>query len=150
MKEKSYVMVKPEFANDSNVVAYVKKRLCDAGLEIVDASYIKYDRASAAKHYSEHVNKPFYPELEAYITSDKAYGMIVEGENAISVIREIVGATKNPAEGTIRYVVPEKLGLERRVTQNVVHASDSVGSAKAEMCLFKDLKLEYSKVCIEK
>lgn len=145
MKEVSYVMVKPEFANINSVISYVKNVLQDAGLDIVDESVVKYDKERAAKHYHEHVGKGFYPELEAYITSDKAYGMVVEGENAIAKIRKLVGSTKNPDVGTIRYVVPEVLGWPERVTQNVVHASDCVEAANLEISIFKDLKAEFVK-----
>ncbi|MGN1200806.1 MAG: nucleoside-diphosphate kinase [Candidatus Caccovivens sp.] len=144
MKEQSYVMVKPEFANNPEVVEEVRNRLVGKGLEIKKAGYINYDKERAARHYHEHVGKSFYPELEEYITSDKAYGMIVEGENAISIIRELAGATKNPVPGTIRYDIPEKLGIERRVTQNVVHSSDSKESAELEIGIFKELMAEKS------
>lgn len=139
MKQKSYVMVKPEFANHDEVIELIKKRLTSNGLKIVDEGFIKYDADSAKKHYHEHVGKSFYPELEQYITSDKAYGMEVEGEDAISVIRKLVGATKNPEEGTIRYDVPEILHVERRVTENVVHASDCEEASALELEIFKSL-----------
>ena len=139
MKETSYVMIKPEFANHSSVIAEVEKRLTDAGLKIVEKAKIKYTADDAKKHYVAHVSKPFYPELEEYITSDVAYGMVVVGENAIATIRELVGATKNPAEGTIRYDIPKQLGLELRITQNVVHASDCVEAATEEIKIFKDI-----------
>ena len=159
MEEMSYVMVKPEFANDENVINFIKDRLLSAGLTIVDESYIKYDKKRAAEHYHEHVGKSFYGELEEYITSDKAYGMVVVGENAIAKIRELVGPTKindevianNPCVvNTIRYIVPEKLGLERRITQNVVHASDAVESAKKEILIFAELKREADKIKAER
>ncbi len=139
MNQKSYVMVKPEFANNENVIKEVKSRLLSCGLTISLEGYIKYDSESAKKHYHEHVGKDFYPELENYITSDIAYGLEVVGENAISVIRQIVGATKNPEKGTIRYDVPEMLNIERRVTQNVVHASDCDDAATLELSIFKSL-----------
>ena len=139
MIQKSYVMVKPEFANNNQVIDLVKKRLTANGLTILTEGFIRYDADSAKKHYHEHVGKGFYPELESYITSDKAYGLEVEGEDAISLIRTLVGATKNPDKGTIRYDVPEILGIERRVTQNVVHASDCDAAAELELSIFKSL-----------
>lgn len=139
MKETSYVMIKPEFANYSSVISEVEKRLTNAGLKIVEKAKIKYTADDAKKHYVAHINKPFYPDLEKYITSDIAYGMVVVGENAIAKIRELVGATKNPAEGTIRFDIPKQLGLELRVTQNVVHASDCVEAASEEIEIFKDI-----------
>ena len=142
MKEVSYVMVKPEFANKPEVVEEVKRQLLEKGenkLTILKGEYIRYTAEDAKKHYAEHIGKDFYPNLERYITSDIAYGMIVEGENAIAQIRAVVGSTKNPAEGTIRYEIPKMLGLELRVTENVVHASDSVASAEREIAIFEGM-----------
>ena len=142
MIEKSYVMVKPEFANKPEVVEEVKKQLCEKAkskLTILKGEYIRYEKEDAKKHYAEHVGKEFYPNLERYITSDIAYGMIVEGENAIAEIRAVVGSTKNPAEGTIRYEIPKMLGLELRITENVVHASDSVAAAEREIEIFENM-----------
>ncbi len=139
MREISYVMVKPEFANYQAVIDEVKQRLQEAGLIVTKESFLNYTSDDAKKHYAEHVGKDFYPSLEEYITSDKAYGMQVEGENAISTIRTIIGSTKNPAEGTIRYDIPLSLGLELRITQNVVHASDSADSAKRELGIFENI-----------
>lgn len=155
MKEISYVMVKPEFANDENVVNYVKDRLVGIeGTTILDEGYVKYDAERAARHYANKLAEPYYPQIEEYMTSDKAYGMVIEGKDVIAKIREVVGPTKindetianNPCVvNTIRYIVPEKLGVERRVTQNVVHASDAVDTALNEIAIFKELKAEYSK-----
>lgn len=142
MIEKSYVMVKPEFANHPEVIKKIKEQLLEKSnnkLSIVKAEYIKYTAEDAQKHYAEHIGKDFYPNLEKYITSDIAYGMIVEGENAISLIRSIIGSTKNPAEGTIRYEIPKMLGLELRITENVVHASDSTISAEKEISIFENI-----------
>lgn len=142
MIEKSYVMVKPEFANHPEVIEEVKKQLLNKSetkLNIIKSEYIRYTSEDAQKHYAEHVGKDFYPELEKYITSDIAYGMIVEGEDAIAQIRSVIGSTKNPAEGTIRYEIPKMLGLELRITQNVVHASDSTISAEREIAIFENI-----------
>ena len=139
MVELSYVMVKPEFATNEQIIKDIKQRLISAGLKIVEQNYVKYDVEHARQHYQEHIEKDFYPNLEKCITSDKSYGMIVSGENAISKIRALVGSTKKPEPNTIRYDIPKKYNLELRITQNVVHASDSVESAKREIDIFKDL-----------
>lgn len=144
MKQISYVMVKPYFANSKAIIDEIKRRLQLSGMKIMDESYIRYDKKRASMHYSEHIGKSFYPELEDYLTSDKAYGMIVAGENAIQVIRELMGQTKNPKEGTVRYDIPKALGIAMRITENVVHSSDSEESAKKEIGIFLQLKKEYS------
>lgn len=137
--EKSYVMVKPIFANEEWVIDEIKRRLTDAGLKIEDEGYISYDKKHAREHYAEHVGKDFYPPLEKYITSGKAYGMIVSGRNAIALIRQMVGSTSNPAKGTIRADIPKMMGREVQTRENVVHASDSTESAKREIKIFKEL-----------
>lgn len=142
MKEVSYVMVKPGFANDKRVINEIKRRLFSKGLQIVEEAYVKYDAKRAQEHYHEHVGKGFYQELENYITSDKVYGMKVVGEEAISVIRQLIGSTKNPEIGTIRYDIPKFLGKEIRITENVVHASDCENASKEELKIFEELKKE--------
>lgn len=144
MKEISYVMVKPGFANNPSIIDEITKRLFwkgqgIPGINLVKAGFIQYSVEDARKHYAEHVGKDFYPALEKYITSDIAFGMVLEGEDAIARIREIVGSTKNPAEGTIRHDIPKMLGLELRVRENVVHASDSVEAAKREIAIFEEI-----------
>lgn len=139
MVEKSYVMVKPQFANNMCVIGNIKDRLLAKGLKIEKEGYVYYDTEHARQHYIEHVNKGFYRDLEAYITSDKAYGMVVSGENAIATIRALAGATRDPAEGTIRYDIPKALHLPLRVQENVVHSSDSVEAANREIAIFEDM-----------
>ena len=137
MEELCYVMIKPEFANSLKVIEKVQSMLlAESGCALLKADIVKYTVEDAQKHYAEHVGKGFYPELENYITSDIALGMIFKGQNAISKIRALVGATKNPQEGTIRFEIPKMMGLELRITQNVVHASDSVESAEREIAIF--------------
>lgn len=145
-KEVSYVMVKPEFANNEFVVLEIRKRLRDAGLKILDASYVYYDKDAARKHYAEHINKGFYQGLEDYITSGKAYGMIVEGKNAISVIRNLVQKDKKIGlqEGDIRYDIPTIYNFPIDTTKNVVHASDCEESAKHEILIYRELKEKYT------
>ncbi len=145
MKQISYVMVKPEFANDQRVIDEVKRRLNEVGVTVVEEGFINYDRDHAKKHYRAHVDKSFYPELENYIVSDKAFGMKVEGEDAIAKIREIAGPPKNPQPGTIRFDIPQMLGIERRMTENVVHSSDNEQDALFELSIFEDLLMEKEK-----
>ena len=131
--EVSYVMVKPKFADIEEVVEEVKNRFRQAGLSIVVEQRVHFDKAHAKAHYAEHTEKPFYGELEDYITSGPVYAMEVSGPNAISVIRSLVGSTKNPQPGTIRYDIPTAMLCQPLdITKNVIHASDSPESAKKE------------------
>lgn len=138
--EKSYVMIKPEFANYDWVVKEVRDRLERVGLKITCAGYVNYTPAEAKRHYHEHVEKSFYPELEEYITSDKAFGMVVEGENVIKRVRYIVnGPEKAPSAGSIRYDIPRLMGRELEMTKNVIHASDKPESEEIEEKIFREL-----------
>ena len=138
MKQTTYIMVKPHFANYENIIDLIETAIKDRGLTIIESSYIKYSIKEAQEHYAEHFlgsyenAKPFYKKLENYITSDKAYGMIVSGENAIQSMRELIGI--------LRKKVPVLLGEEPRVTENVLHGSDSEKSAENEIKIFHSLK----------
>lgn len=138
--EKSYVMIKPEFANHDWIIEEVTERIEKEGLTILASGFVKYDKTAARVHYSEHLEKGFYPELEEYIISDIAYGMIVEGENAIKRIRLVVnGPEKKPSVGSIRYDIPTRMGRELDITKNVIHASDKPESEMVEELVFKAL-----------
>lgn len=147
--ERTYVMIKPQFANHAKVIEEIKKRILNLGLKIEKESFIRYKTTDAKKHYEEHIGKSFYAELETYITSDKAFGMIVVGENAISKVRSIAGSTMKkdketgelilPPIGTIRRDIPMLLGWECRQTENVLHSSDSPESAEKEIKIFEKL-----------
>ena len=86
------------------------------------------------------VEKSFYNELEDYIVSDKAFGMIVEGEDVIKRVRFIVnGPEKAPMPGSIRYDIPRLMGRDLDITKNVIHASDKPESEEVEEKLFRSL-----------
>ena len=140
MKEISFVMVKPEFANYPEVIEEIKKRIVAAGLNINEESYVTYDKASAEAHYDEHKGKSFFAELVDYLASDKSYAMIIEGENAIATFRTLVLKDKAAGlqPGDIRYDIPQMLGQELNMTKNVVHASDKPESAAREIAIYKD------------
>lgn len=137
MKETTYIMVKPHFANFDEIIDLVKARIVGKGMQIIDAAFIKYSTKEAQEHYAEHFRgsyenaKPFYKELEAYITSDKAYGMVVTGEDAIKSMRDLIKV--------LRMEIPAMIGEEPRMTENVLHGSDCVESAENEIKIFKTL-----------
>ncbi len=129
--EKTLVLIKPD-AFGKNHTGDILKRYEDEGLKIVAAKVMQMDKKIAAIHYAEHVEKPFYPDLVEFMTSAPLMALILGGDNAISKVREINGAT-NPAkaaEGTIRKLFAES------VTKNAVHASDSPESAAREIKIF--------------
>jgi nucleoside-diphosphate kinase len=129
--ERTFVMLKPD-AVKRRLVGEIIKRIEAKNLTIVAMKMIHIDRKLAETHYGEHCDKPFFKDLVDFITSGPAVAMIVEGPNAISVIRTMMGATNpfNAAPGTIR----GDFGLD--LTQNLIHGSDSPQSAARELALF--------------
>jgi len=129
--EHTFVMVKPDGVR-RGLVGEVVGRLERKGLRLEQIRGLTLDEDLANRHYGEHVDKAFFGELIAFITSGPVVAMEWSGESAVAVVRTLVGAT-DPSQadpGTLR----GDLGLA--VTENLVHASDSVESAKRELELF--------------
>jgi nucleoside-diphosphate kinase len=129
--ENTFIMVKPDGV-ERGLVGEVIGRLERKGLILEKIRQLRIDEALARRHYEEHVEKPFFPELLAFITSGPVVAMEWSGESAISVCRGLMGATdpKQAAPGTIR----GDLGL--MVTQNIVHGSDGPESAQRELEIY--------------
>jgi len=129
--ERTFVMVKPDGVK-RRLVGKIIERIELKGLRIVAMKMISISSELAERHYEEHRDKPFFGSLVKYITSGPVVAMVVEGKNAISVVRQMVGKT-NPAEatpGSIRGDFAMDIG------RNIIHASDSESSAKREIALF--------------
>ena len=131
--ESTLLIVKPD-AVRRGLIGEVLARIERKGLRIREMRMMRIDRELAEEHYGEHRGKPFFEELVEFITSGDVVVARVEGEQAISVLRTLMGPT-DPAQappGTIR----GDLGL--LITENLVHGSDSPGSAERELKLFFD------------
>ena len=129
--EKSFVMMKPD-AVSRRLMGKIMTRFEEKGLQIIAIKMLAIDENLAKDHYGEHAEKPFFNDLVAYITSSPSLAMVIKGDDAISLIRKMVGAT-NPKEadlGTIRGDYAIDMG------RNVIHASDSAKSAEKEIKLF--------------
>lgn len=129
--ERTLVLVKPDGVK-RGLAGEILARFERKGLKIVAARLVAVTPQTAARHYAEHAEKPFYPGLVQHITSGPVLALALEGRSAIAVVRLMTGAT-NPqaaAPGTIR----GDFGLA--VTPNLVHASDSPASAERELALF--------------
>jgi nucleoside-diphosphate kinase len=124
-------MVKPDGVA-RGLVGEVIGRFERKGLRLARIRMLTIDEDLARRHYAEHVERPFFPELLAFITIGPVVAMEWSGESAVSVARTLMGATdpKKAEPGTIR----GDLGLA--VTQNIVHGSDSPESATRELALF--------------
>ena len=131
MIENTFVMVKPDGVA-RGLVGEVIGRFERKGLKLTRIRVLTIDEDLARRHYAEHVERPFFPELLAFITVGPVVAMEWSGESAVSVARTLMGATdpKKAEPGTIR----GDLGLA--VTQNLVHGSDSPESATRELALF--------------
>jgi nucleoside-diphosphate kinase len=129
--QSTFVMVKPDGVR-RGLVGEVIGRLERKGLRLTRARMLTIDRALAERHYGEHVAKPFFPDLAAFITSGPVLAMEWKGEEAVEVTRALMGTTdpKKALPGTIR----GDFGLA--VTENIVHGSDSPASAERELGLF--------------
>lgn len=129
--ERTFVAIKPDGV-ERKVIGEVIRRFESRGLKIVGLKLMKVTSERAEDHYGEHKGKPFYNGLVSYITSGPVVAMVLEGKKAISVARNVIGAT-NPADaapGTIR----GDLALE--IGRNIVHGSDSPASAEREIKIF--------------
>jgi nucleoside-diphosphate kinase len=129
--ERTLVLIKPD-AVRRGLIGEVLARFERKGLIVVALDQRTIDGETADRHYAEHVERDFYPPLRAFITSGPLVAMVLEGDQAIAVIRGINGATDGrvAAAGTIR----GDLSLSNR--ENLVHASDSAESAAREIAIF--------------
>ncbi len=129
--EQSLIILKPDTIQ-RGLVGRIISRIEQRGLRIAGMKMMWIDRKLAEQHYGEHKGKSFYEPLLKFITSSPVVVMLVEGPEAISVMRMMMGTTnsKAAAPGTIR----GDFGLSNR--HNLVHGSDSSASAEREVALF--------------
>lgn len=131
MVENTLVLLKPDAVKRSisgEIIARFERR----GLTVAAMKLMKVSQEQAKKHYDEHREKPFFGELVDFITSSPVVAMVIRGENAVKMVRSMMGAT-NPldsAPGTIRG------DYATEMSKNVIHGSDSPASAEREMNIF--------------
>ncbi len=128
MTQRTLVLLKPDTVR-RGLIGEVLSRFEAKGLTIVAMEHRTIDGALADRHYVEHVERDFYPPLRDFVTSGPLVAMVLEGDEAIEVVRAINGATdgRKAAPGTIR----GDLSLSNR--ENLVHGSDSAESALREI-----------------
>lgn len=129
--ERTLSIVKPD-AVAKNAIGDIYSRFEKSGLKIVAAKMLHLSEAQAGGFYAEHKGKPFFDALIEFMTSGPVCVQVLEGENAISRNRELMGATnpKEAAPGTIRADFAESIDA------NAVHGSDSEASASREIAYF--------------
>jgi nucleoside-diphosphate kinase len=129
--DRTLILVKPD-AFERGLTGEVISRFERKGLRIAALKHMTMERDLAERHYAEHVDKPFFGDLVEFITSGPLVAMVLEGHEAVTAARQVIGAT-NPLEaspGSIR----GDYALE--VQTNLVHGSDSDESAAREVGLF--------------
>ena len=131
MIERTLSIIKPD-AVERNLVNEIKNFFEKNNLKIIKSKKVKISKEEASEFYKVHQTKPFYGELCNYLSSGPIVVMILEGENAVSNNRQLMGATdpKKAEDGTLR----KMYGLS--IDKNSVHGSDSVENAKIEINFF--------------
>ncbi len=141
MMERTLILVKPDGV-ERGLIGEILTRFEKVGLKIIGMKMVWIDKEFSKKHYAAHVEKPFYKGLEAFIVSGPVVAMVLEGIEAVDLVRKLVGATepKSSAPGTIRgdyahhsYGYADKKGI---AIKNLIHASGSKDDAKAEVALW--------------
>ena len=131
MKERTLLLIKPD-AIQRGFIGEILSRFERKGFKIVGMKMIQMGKDLAKEHYAHLVSKPFYPDLEKFVTSHPLVAVVIEGKEAVEVTRLIVGptnASKAPG-GTIRG------DLSNSTSRNVIHASDSKETAAKEVPRF--------------
>ena len=128
--EKTYLMIKPEMVKagkQGEIIEFIQRN----GFLVTKMKQFRFDAESAGEFYGVHREKPFFNDLVQYITSGEVVGLRLEKENAIKLVRELVGTTDpaNASPGTIRYMYGASLQT------NAVHASDSPESVEKELAI---------------
>jgi len=129
--DRTLILVKPD-AFARGLTGEIIARFERKGLKIVALKHMRATEDLAKQHYAEHAERPFFGELVAFITSGPLVAMVLEGQDAITAARQVIGAT-NPLEaatGSIRGDFAIEVG------QNMVHGSDAVESGQREAALF--------------
>lgn len=132
--ERTLVLIKPDGVERKligKIISFYEER----ELNIIALKMLRAERSIAEEHYEEHKGRVYFDELIDYITEERICALVIEGENAVEIVRRING-NKNPLESDL-CSIRGKFASEK--TRNLVHASDSVEHAKREILIwFKD------------
>lgn len=129
--QRTLSIIKPD-AVAKNVIGQINSRFEKAGLRVVAAKMVQLSDAAAGGFYAEHKERPFYKDLVSFMTSGPVLIQVLEGDNAVALNRDLMGATnpKEAAAGTIR------ADFAVSIDENAVHGSDSETSAAREISYF--------------
>ena len=138
--QRTFVILKPD-AVQRGLVGEILGRFEHKGLKLIGMKLMKATPEAAKKHYQEHAEKPFFGSLVSFITSSPLVALVLEGDEAITVARTLIGATdgRKAAPGTIR----GDFGCSK--SNNLVHGSDSPESAARELAIwFPDTLIDWT------
>ena len=129
--ERTLVLVKPD-GLQRGLAGRIIARLEDRGLKIVGAKMLRMDMELARRHYSAHIERPFFASMAAFMTSSPLLALALEGKQAVEAVRAVMGATdpQRAAPGTIR------ADLAQDIERNLIHGSDSPEAAEREIGIF--------------
>jgi nucleoside-diphosphate kinase len=129
--ERTLSIIKPDGV-EKNLIGEIYRRFEVAGLQIIAAKMLHLRRDQAQGFYAVHRERPFFADLVSYMSSGPVVVQVLEGENAVQVNRQLMGATnpKQAAAGTIR------ADFAASIEENVVHGSDGPDTAKGEIAFF--------------
>jgi nucleoside-diphosphate kinase len=129
--EQTFVMIKPDGVQ-RNLVGEIISRFERKGLRLSALKMLNVTKEMAYEHYKEHVGKPFFDDLVAYIMSGPVVAMVWEGFDAVQAARSIIGATdpKKADPGSIRGM------FATDISRNIIHGADSPDSAKREIKIY--------------
>ena len=130
-EERTFIAIKPDGVK-RGLIGRIIGKIEDKGYKIVAMKMLQVSPELAAKHYEEHVGKPFYKELIKFITSGPIVAMVLQGENAISGVRKFMGKT-NPDDAEVGSIRGDFAQVTR---YNTIHGSDGVESAEREINLY--------------
>ncbi len=136
--ERTLSIIKPD-ATAKNIIGEIYSRFEKGGLRIIAAKMLHLSREQAESFYAVHKKRPFFKDLVDFMITGPVFVQVLEGENAITVNRDLMGATnpKDAAPGTIR------ADFAQTVDENAVHGSDSPETAKNEIDFF----FEATEIC---
>lgn len=129
--ERTLILIKPD-AIDRGIAFDVASRFEKKGFKVVALKMLRISKEMAKEHYAHLAGKPFYPYLEEFMTSKPVIAMILEGKDAVNVVRKVVGKTngRDAEPGTVR----GDFSISQQ--KNLVHASDSIETAEKEIKKF--------------
>ncbi|MCR4676788.1 MAG: nucleoside-diphosphate kinase [Sphaerochaetaceae bacterium] len=129
--ERTFIAIKPDGVQ-RGLIGKIITRIEEKGFKITGLKMLQVSDEQAAAHYAEHVGKGFYKDLVKFITSSPIVAMVVEGENAVTSMRQLMGKT-NPAAAEIGTIRGD---FSQEMSYNTIHGSDSPESAEREIAIY--------------